>query len=769
VEPDRWPAHWYVRGTANIGLTPEGVKCGLERRRRAQARLRDGDDVRTRLTIGLALGALGLGLCVLPGVLALDESWGLGALFALRGPSPAPSSVVVIGIDRDAARALGETAELDTWSRALHARVVEQLAAAGASTIAFDLVFDDVRESAGDAAFASAIARAGNVVLAQRTETDSVDLGAGSAALVEQRIVPLADFDVAALATAPFVLPRVPVRVGQFWTFGLAAGDAPSLPVVVLQAHLLSSYEHFVDLLEAASPGATAQWPRSLAALDATGLEPTMRLIRSTFARDTGLAAAVKARLAAATVSSSTAVSLGALVDLYAGPTSRYLNFHGPARAVTTLAYDSVLAGAHSADIAGKAAFVGLTERRESAQEDDFYSIFSLPTGRNLSGVEIAATAFANLLEGRSVQPLAMPAHVALVVVFGVAFGMFVAPLSTARAAVAGGGIAFLYLSAALWLFSRHAIWLPLLVPLLGQLPAGLGFAVWRNYRALSRQRQRVHMALGHYVPRAMAERLAEQTVSLAAGRQLVHGTCLYSDAEQYTTVAEALSPSELATLMNAYYRELFRVVEEHGGEISDTAGDSMVAVWASTEPDAAARQRAAAAALAMLGAVDAFNARQPRWRLPTRIGLESGELLIGNIGAEQHYEYRAIGDIVNTAARIQDLNQELGTRVLISAATIEGTMGLRTRPLGEFLLRGKRQPVAVHEFIEGTGNGDALAAFAAALAAFRDGAWAEAEQRFAALAGQQPHDGPIRFYRELARRYRRDPPAAWAGAVPVR
>jgi adenylate cyclase len=710
---------------------------------------------------------LGLAATLSPHVLALDESWGLGALFWLRGIPPQPRSVVVVGIDRDAAAALGETSELDTWSRSLHARLLERLETAGASVVAFDLVFDDPRDLSGDAAFAAAIERAGNVVLAERTEADQVALGSGSEALIERHIAPLAAFESAALATAPFVLPRVPVRVGQFWTFGLVARDSPSLPAVALQAHLLPHYDRLKELAEEASPGSTSAWPATAAAA-ADDLVPAMRALRATFIRSPELAAAVMARVRMEAYAPDRAKALGALVDLYSGGSSRYLNFYGPARAVTTLSYDRVVAGGGAREVAGKAVFVGLTERRESAQEDDFYSVFSEPSGRNLSGVEIGATAFANLLDGRSVRALSMPAHLALVLAFGLALGAAVWGSSTARAAAVSLGFAVGYVGVAIWLFTNEALWLPLVVPVLLQTLVAFGWVLTSNYRALTVQRERVRTALGYYVPQALAHRLAEQSVSLGAGRELLHGTCLYSDAERYTTIAEALAPNELAVLMNDYYRELFGVVEQHGGQISDTAGDSMVAVWASARPDPAMRQRAAAAAAAMLHAVDAFNARQPLWRLPTRIGLESGELLIGNIGAEQRYEYRAIGDIVNTAARLEELNRHLGTRALISAAALDGTTGLRTRPLGQFQLRGKRLPVTVHELATDGLSDEDLADFARALAAFRAAAWQEAGVRFGALAARLPQDGPSLFYLSLADRYRREPPASWQGAVPA-
>jgi hypothetical protein len=96
------------------------------------------------------------------------------------------------------------------------------------------------------------------------------------------------------------------------------------------------------------------------------------------------------------------------------------------------------------------------------------------------------------------------------------------------------------------------------------------------------------------------------------------------------------------------------------------------------------------------------------------------------------------------------------------------GASGLRTRPLGQFLLRGKRLPVAVHELAAAGASDEDLAAFASALDAFRRAEWGDAEERFRALVARLPEDGPSRFYLGLAERYRREPPAEWRGAVPA-
>jgi adenylate cyclase len=538
---------------------------------------------------------------------------------------------------------------------------------------------------------------------------------------------------------------------------------------LALQALWLPRYRDLLEVLERARPGVTVRWPQSVVELAAgRKLELTVAAIRRAFESDPRLAAAARAAIDRGNYSEDRARALRALLDAYAGPASRYFNLYGPARSLRTIPYDQALSG--QGDVAGKIVFVGFSEPRQPTQADYFYSVFSEQTGINLSGVELGATALANLIDRRALEPLPLPWHVLVVFAFGMVFGVLVGGGSMRRAIGALVGGAVLYVAIAYWLFAAHDIWLPLVVPLLVQMPAAFAVALWWNYREVAAQRERVRTALGYYVPRAVARRLAAATTATGANRQLLHGTCLVTDAEQYTAVAERLRPDDLATLMNDYYGAIFRVVQTHGGEVSDTAGDSMVAVWASAQPDATARLRAAQAALAIVTAVERFNELHPEQRLPTRIGLESGELVIGDVGAEQRYEYRAIGDIVNTAARIQALSQLLGTRVLASGATIEGTTGLRTRGLGAFLLRGKRLPVEVHELLASAGgvDDDGLAAFAIALAAFRTGSWHEAADRFAALAARFPNDGPSRYYAALAAAYRREPPNEWRGAVRV-
>ncbi len=230
--------------------------------------------------------------------------------------------------------------------------------------------------------------------------------------------------------------------------------------------------------------------------------------------------------------------------------------------------------------------------RGSREQQDDFYSVFSQTTGINLSGVEVGATVVGELARAtRAASRCRCRFTSRSSCVLGIAFGALIGRLPMLRAQpVSPLASRSLYFAGAYWQFTSYYVWLPLVVPLLVQLPVGFGAAVWWNYREVAAQRERVRTALGYYVPKSLARRLTEQTLDRRRRiAQLLHGTCLVTDAEHYTSVAEALSP---ARARGAHERLLparcFASSRRYGGEISDTAGDSMIAVWASAEPDAA-------------------------------------------------------------------------------------------------------------------------------------------------------------------------------------
>lgn len=730
----------------------------------------------------LLLPLLGLMAWALEPVLPIESGLGLRWLFEWRGPRPAPPGVVVVAIDERSAEALGLPERPRQWPRRLHADLVRQLHAAGAALVAFDLTFES--ETPDDAAFARSLREAGNVLLTSSLRTD-VWRDGHTEAVVEQVRPAVASIGNSALDQAPFVLPKDD-RIDAYWTFRRGADHMPSLPVLAF--HLLRP-EAF-DALAAIScelmPAAGCGVPLLADALPSTFVtappiappSESIRRLRERFVDHPDHARAVADRLRQTPDVQLPAprAQMAALLRLHAAGDLALLDFHGPARSIRTVSYADV-AGA----IAGEPAlfrdavvFVGYSAQSAGAQDrlrDDYRTVYSDASGVDVSGVEIAATAFANLRSDRTLQSLPPPAGAALVLLWGT----WLAVLATWRRprwpAVLMAVSAVVMLVASGLAFSRGGWWLPWVVPLLIQWPAAIGLALWHAGRHSRRQRDRLHHAFSHFVPRGVAEQLARSADALASANRVGFGVCMATDVEQYTARAEALSAGALGEQLNAYYARLFEPIDRRGGAVMDIVGDAMLAVWEAPVADAATRRAACEAALAIQQSMaEDASATAPAW--PTRIGLHCGEMRIGTVGAAPHFEFRAVGDAVNTAARLEGLNKLLGTRVLASAAVVQDVPGLVLRPVGSFLLAGKQAPIDVVEVLAAqdaphADQADLLARFAQALAHYRAGQVAQAEAAFSALLDRHPADGPARYYRGQCRLL--DDPAHHDPRLPIR
>lgn len=650
--------------------------------------------IRSALFLGVTVGLVGAGASLTPFIMRVEEDAGLDWMFGLRGPRAPPPAVVVVAMDRSSARALGVPDEASRWPRTLHARLVRALKAAGAGAIVFDMFFDEVGPSDADQELAAAIRDAGNVVLSARLRKDTLTSSAIRSAKAPDAfsirvISPVEPIASSAFAIAPFPLPVVPMKVDQVWLTQPDSTDRLTLPFAAVEALAHSTGD--TDLHDR-----LARWR-------------------------------AKRR-------------------------SVFLNYYGPPHTVTTLSYDRLLNAAEPPDLKGKIAFIGYSARTQAEQRDSFYTVYSQPDGMNLSGVEIAATAAGNLLESRPLRFLPMSAGVAIVAVWGLLLGvacrLLYGAIGSMVAAVAAAG----YVVTAAYVFRTLDLWMPVMVPVFLQAPLAAFSALFLQFRQVRGQSERIRAALGRYIPRKQADRLAREGAEAGGGAEIVYGTCMATDAAQYSLMSETLAPDELGRLMNAYYEMLFAEVDRRGGHVSDVLGDAMMAIWASARPTDELRSQAALAAVDIVTAIERGRAAGKRHALPTRIGLHSGSIRIGEVGAGQHFEFRAVGDIVNTASRIEGLNKRLGTHILASAETISGLPGFHARELGAFILAGKNVPVTLYEVL-----GLALepptpvdASLGEALALFRAEQWQEAARVFRRCYGAVSGDGPARFYAGL-------------------
>lgn len=707
----------------------------------------------------VSLALFGLLAWAMAPVLPLESGLGLRALFGARGARPPPADVVVVAIDERSAAELGLPERPRQWPRRLHAQLLRALTAEGARLVAFDLTFDS--PSPDDAAFAAGLREAGNVLLTSSLRTDLWRDGAAQG-VVEQLKPAVAPIGDAALAQAPFVLPK-DARVDAYWTFREGADHAPSLPVLALHLFEPEAVDALLALSCEADPQQGCFLPAGVGLASAADPVAPLRRLRERLAADPSHASAIARRLHLAPAGTLRAAPgrVEALLQLHRGEDVAYLDFHGPARTVPTVSYADVTAASAPAGLLrGKMVFVGYSAASAGAQDrlrDDYRTVFSDDTGVDLSGVEIAATAFANLREGRVLRRWPAPAEAAFLAGWGLLLGAMAWRLSPRAQWVASTTLAALYAGAAYTAFAQAAQWWPLVIPLALQWPAALALGLVVSHRRSRVERDRMHEAFGYFVPERVVKQLAQSPGKVAAAHRIAYGACLATDAERYTALAERLDPQALGETMNRYYAQLFGPVERHGGWVIDVIGDAMVAVWELAPSDAARRAHACQAALAMQAAIDAEPPGAPS-RLPTRIGLHCGEMRIGTVGASQHYEFRAVGDAVNTASRLEGLNKLLGTRVLASAAMVADVDGLLLRPLGGFLLAGKRDAVDVVEVVAVRADAplawhERCTAFAAGLQHYRSGNAEAACRAWDALLHAWPDDGPARFYLARARR----------------
>ena len=442
--------------------------------------------------LGFVVGILGLLISPFQFAMNLEEDTGLGLLFKLRGPRKPPADVVVVSIDKQSSDRLDLNNNPDKWPRSLHAQLTENLTREGARVVAFDVHFIEPKNAEDDNLFAQSLQNAQNVILTEPLVPKELPTSENGAAVAGfHNIVKIVKpFDLladAALATAPFTLPRIPFKVNRYWTFQTSAGDSPTVPVVAFQLSTLEYYDELIKLLEKFSPDQVDKLPSDREALALSSIKRVIREIHEIFQADPRLELKLLAELETAkqTASDPDAYdALSGLVKMYGGPTSRYINYYGPPRTIKTIPYYQALQirdGKYEErpmDLNGKAVFVGLSEILLADRKDSFYTVYSTADGIFVSGVEIMASVFANIRDDQPIQPIGLKANILLVLLWGILLGMACRISSMKIGALNAIGLSIFYLAAAVYMFKAKNVWYPVVIPLFFQAPlAYLGAA----------------------------------------------------------------------------------------------------------------------------------------------------------------------------------------------------------------------------------------------------------------------------------------------------
>jgi adenylate cyclase len=453
-------------------------------------------------------------------------------------------------------------------------------------------------------------------------------------------------------------------------------------------------------------------------------------------------------------------------------PVDRYgrffVNYLGPPGSFPTYSARDVVEGRLPAGaLKDKIILVGATAV-------GIYDMRVTPFSGVFPGIEIQATIIDNVLRRHFLRlpPYAPIPGLLLIIALGVLLGLILPRMSAIWVFLTGLLLLFGYAGVNYALFRYAGLNLDLFYPMLqiGLVTAGINL---QSFLAEERARVSLKKAFQSYVAPSVVEEIMRHPERLRLGGERREMTIFFCDIRDFTTVSESLPPESLAKLLHDFLNPMSKIVVKHSGTIDKFMGDAIMALYGAPihYPDHA--RRACLTAVEMqetLRQLDQEWVAQGRPSLRVGIGINSGPVAVGNMGSDTLFDYTAIGDNVNLAARLEGLNKYYGTDTIISGTTaheLDGEFILRDLDLVR--VKGKKQPVAIYELL-GLAPAEAeleefLQLYHRGLDLLRQRQWDESLETFTAAANLRPRDHHCHRYLIMAQQYKETPPGPeWQG-----
>ncbi|WP_316175273.1 MULTISPECIES: adenylate/guanylate cyclase domain-containing protein [unclassified Bradyrhizobium] len=373
-----------------------------------------------------------------------------------------------------------------------------------------------------------------------------------------------------------------------------------------------------------------------------------------------------------------------------------------------------------------------------------------------IAGVYIHATAINNLIRHEAAIELGWPSTFALTLAFAVLAAVLARLAKPATAAAALLGLAVLYTGLATALFN-HAYVLPLGEPF-GAAALALAAIIGYRFMVSDKDRRLLQKSFAYYLAPHLIDRMLVSHKLPQLGGETREITVFFSDIEGFSQIAERMPPASLMALTNEYLSAMTDVIESHGGYVDKYIGDSVVAVFGAPIDDARHATNAARAALACKARLDELNQTSAAFqgiKVAQRIGINSGEALVGNFGSQRRFNYSVMSDAVNVASRLEGANKFYGTVIIASDSTVAAAGAeFAWRELDTVRVKGREQSLTIFELVcfaqELTPEQKrVLADYAAGLGHWRAGQCEEAVECFARSADA---DRPSALFAERAR-----------------
>ena len=377
------------------------------------------------------------------------------------------------------------------------------------------------------------------------------------------------------------------------------------------------------------------------------------------------------------------------------------VNYAGPAKSFRHISAIDVMSGnIPEGSLKDHLVFIGATS-------SGTYDVRVAPLDPVFPGVEIHATVADNLLSGRYLR---RPVWEIFVTIAGIIILSLLVVVIARRFRPLGSAVATLLVAGGVFgvahvLFRSPGYWLPILYPMSSLAFTYTGCTL---HRVLTEQRERAWLkrAFQQYVPHDVVQQIADDPKALVFGGERRHLTVLFTDLRDFTSYSEEHEPEEVVEVLREYLTAMVDIIFKHGGTVDKFIGDSILGIFGAPLHYTDHAARACRAAFDM---AEQLRVLQARWRAeektPLRmgIGVSTGEVVVGNLGSEQRFDYTVIGDAVNLGARLESANKDFPTQnnIIISDSTYrEAKDILEVNPLGEVLVKGKRDAVPIYELV---------------------------------------------------------------------
>lgn len=677
-----------------------------------------------------------------PSLLEYFDERGRDVVFQWRKPPAPPEEVAVVAVDERSVKDYGRW----PWPRVVQADLLRKLKQVGTGVIALDIVYNNPVQSVCDCpnendAIPNMLQEEGSPIVGgyffrsdRSTDVDPLAKEILHHFRIKQRLMRPG----AILADVP-TYPSVETNqneVAQLFHGMGSFNRSPDLDGLVRRAPLLLQYDEEL-------------YP-SLA-LDALSVL-------------TGLDAGV-----VADASGVTSVRLGSFEIPVDSGGRLTLNFYSRKEPIPIYSAADVLSGeVGEEELAGRVVFVGVTEIGIS-------DLVATPIQASFPGVAIHATVAANILQefhlvknlDTDLINVALMFLVPLLMVAGMAQLRHPWQMGLAFALILGA-VGYLFY----WLVGEKGLLVSVVYPGAAVLTA---YVVFQTYYMLTSQRKNRFLtdAFGSYVSPDLVDQLlaSPDRLSLTGERRRI--TVLFSDIRSFTTISESLTAEKLVEMLNLYLDRMSKVIIQRSGTLDKYIGDAIMALFNAPLDIPDHPRKAADSALAMLEELASmFGVLKENYDVDIHhgVGLHCGDAIVGNLGSTQRFDYTAIGDTVNLAARLEGLTKQYGVEIVISRAVLdELDEEYVCRALDQIQVKGKTVPVEIFELM---GKGRALAGLADKANAFNDALELYQSQKFAAakdafddFAERFPGDMPCQIYLERTAHYIESPPGeGWNG-----